>query len=71
MDALDSAIDIDSAGASGGFETLIDATGATLTEYGSNKQVVLMTFKDAAGTTQYLIHDTDNVTVIEIATSVS
>ncbi len=69
--ALDSAIDIDSHGSSGGYDTLIDATGATLTEYDSGTQVVLMTFKDAAGTTQYLIHDTNTATVLEVATSVS
>jgi len=71
QDALDSAIDIDSHASSGGFDTLIDATGATLTEYDSGTQVVLMTFKDAAGTTQYLIHDSDAATVLEVATSVS
>lgn len=69
--ALDSAVDIDSHASSGGYDTLVDAKDAVLTEYNSGKQVVLMTFKDAAGTTQYLLHDTDNATVIEIASSVS
>lgn len=69
--ALDSAINIDAHASSGGFDTLIDATAAELTEYDSGTQVVLMTFQDASGTTQYLIHDSDTATVLEVATSVS
>jgi len=69
--ALDSAIDIDSASASGGFDTLIDASGAVLTEYDSGTQVVLMTFQGADADTFYLIHDTDAATVLSVATSVS
>jgi hypothetical protein len=71
MSALDSAIDIDSAAASGGFDTLIDAVDAELTEYDSGTQVVLMTFQGADADTFYLIHDTDAATVLSVATSVS
>ena len=69
--ALDSAIDIDSHASSGGFATLIDATGAVLTEYDSGTQVVLMTFQDASATTRYLVFDTDANTVLSVASSVS
>lgn len=48
---------------------MIDATNMLLTKYGSNKQVVLMKFVDAAGTTQYLIHDTDSATALSVTSS--
>lgn len=69
--ALDSAIDIDSHGSSGGFDLLIDGAGATLTEYDSGTQVALLSFKGANGTTYYIVHDTDAATVLEVATSLS
>ena len=66
-----SAVDIDSHASSGGFDTLIDAVDAELTEYDSGTQVVLMTFQGADADTFYLIHDTDAATVLSVATSVS
>jgi len=69
--ALQSAINVDSHASSGGFDTLIDASAAELTEYDSGTQVVLMKFQGADADTFYLIHDTDAATVLSVATSVS
>jgi hypothetical protein len=69
--AVQSAINVDSHASSGGFRELIDASAAELTEYGSGKQVVLLKFQGANGTTYYLIHDTDAATAVSVATSVS
>lgn len=48
---------------------MIDATNMLLTKYTSNKAVVLMKFVDAAGTTQYLVHNTDAATVLAVTSS--
>jgi hypothetical protein len=69
--AVQAAINITSHASSGGFRELIDASGAVLTEYDSGKQVVLMKFQGANGTTYYLVHDTDSATAVSVATSVS
>jgi hypothetical protein len=69
--AVKSAIVISSHASSGGFRELIDASGAVLTEYSSGKLVVIAKFKDAAGTTQYLVHNTDTATAVSVASSVS
>ncbi|MFZ2992518.1 MAG: hypothetical protein WA061_02270 [Microgenomates group bacterium] len=48
---------------------MIDAGDMLLTKYTSNKAVVLLKFVDAAGTTQYLVHNTDAATVLAVTSS--
>lgn len=48
---------------------MIDATDMLLTKYTSNKAVVLLKFVDAAGTVQYLVHNTDAATVLAVTAS--
>ncbi len=74
VSAVDSALLITSHASSGGYDVLIDGSGAVLTEYDSNTQVVIMKFQGANGTTYFMIHDTDAATgtdAITIQTSVS
>jgi hypothetical protein len=48
---------------------MIDAGDMLLTKYTSNKAVILLKFVDAAGTTQYLVHNTDAATVLAVTGS--
>ena len=48
---------------------MIDAGDMLLTKYTSNKAVVLMKFVDAAGTTQYIVHNTDSATALAVTSS--
>lgn len=57
--AIQSAIKLSSHASSGGFDKLIDGSGAVLTEYDTGTKVCLMSFKGANGTTYYMLHDTD------------
>lgn len=66
--ALTAAIGVESSGA-GAFTSLIDATGAQLVETDSGKDVVLIKFQGANGTTYYLVHKTDAATVTSVVTS--
>jgi hypothetical protein len=54
-----------------GFDKLIAAADATLTEYDSGTKVCLMSFKGADGTTYYMLHDTDAATAISVNTSLA
>lgn len=69
--AVQSGINIASHASSGGFDKLIDGSGAVLTEYDSGTKVCLMSFKGANGTTYYLLHDTDSATVLSVNTSLA
>jgi len=48
---------------------MIDATNLVFTEYTGGKVVVLLKFVDAAGATQYLIHNTDSATALSVTAS--
>lgn len=48
---------------------MIDGSNMLLTRYTSNKVVVLAEFVDAAGTPQYLIHNTDAATAVSVTSS--
>ena len=52
----------------GVFRYGIDSSGTEFAN-GAAGEVVLWKFQDAAGTTQYLIHDTDAATVLEVSTT--
>ncbi len=49
-----------------GYECLIDGSTATLTDQGGN-EVILFKFKDSGGTAKKLVYDTDNATVVAVA----
>ncbi len=69
--AIQSAVKVASHASSGGFDKLIDGSGAVLTEYDSGTKICLMSFKGANGTTYYLLHDTDAATVLSVNTSLA
>lgn len=68
---LASAINVVATSVTTAFTSLIDASTATLHEYDTGTQVVLLKFLGANGTVYYLVHDTDAATVLSVATSVS
>lgn len=48
---------------------LIDASTVVLKEYDSGTKVVLFKFQDAAGTVQYVVHDTDSGSALAVTSS--